>query len=87
MSLPFRVFATALLGGCTMLFVSAAGAGMMINTLRAALHRLWIDQRAEPSPLTQTTGVPGLRNQLGAGERRIGLDVPNHRRIRHDRAG
>ena len=36
----------------------------------------------EAADLIQPGGVPRLGDELGAGQRRVGLDVPEHRRVR-----
>ena len=41
----------------------------------------------EAADLVEACGIPGFRDHLGAGERRIGFDVPQHRWARHHMAG
>ena len=41
----------------------------------------------EAADLIKSCRVPCLRDHLRTGQRRVGLDVPKHRRIRHDGAG
>src|SRR4029077_2815945 len=37
----------------------------------------------EVADLVEPGGVPGLGNELAAGERRVGFNVPQYRRMRH----
>ena len=41
----------------------------------------------EAADLVESGGIPGFRIQLRSGEHRIGLDVPQHGRVRKRRAG